>query len=267
MGFVRTLVIRADPLGQLPGRERSSRLDHGTFAMNPFGFNGIEPGTLCGKAQRQNTDPFARLFDLLIVLSDPGSYDLADMPGRVIPNQQPGAFALCRKFFRAPVKKLGGDVADGAPCHKTKPHFMALGIVWQTLLPQDTIAGQRFGIRIALFPGLLLQMHWMLGALPGRETRESKARPPDLIEEADRPVRLLAGPGNQVVASVFFRRYGASGLVIQCLARFQLVFSCLRARRTLSSEIEAAMMPCSRQTWATSSSVQMPRFLPDSRGL
>lgn len=65
----------------------------------------------------------------------------------------------------------------------------------------------------------------------------------------------------------FFRRYCGSGLVIQCLARFQLVFSRLRARRTLSSEIGTATMPCSKQTWATSSNVQVPRSLPNSWGL
>jgi hypothetical protein len=71
---------------------------------------------------------------------------------------------------------------------------------------------------------------------------------------------------NQSVASVFFRRYCGSGLVIQCLARFQLVLRRLRAQRTLSSEMGAPMMPCSKLTWATSSNVQVLRCLPKSLG-
>jgi len=38
-------------------------------------------------------------------------------------------------------------------------------------------------------------------------------------------------------------------LVIQCLARFHLVFRRLSARRTLSSETNSGMVPCSKLTW------------------
>src|SRR5262249_10876117 len=62
--------------------------------------------------------------------------------------------------------------------------------------------------------------------------------------------------------AVFFW-YSGSGLVIQCLARFQWVFSRLRARRTLSSEIGTAMMPCSKHAWATSSRRPGSTFFPE----
>jgi hypothetical protein len=107
----------------------------------------------------------------------------------------------------------------------------------------------------------------VLRVLPGAHARQSKAAPPDLVQKADGPGRLLAGPSNQPVASVFFSRYCGSGLVIQCLARFQFVLSRLRARRTLSLETSVAMMPCSKLTCAASSKVHTPRSRPSSCGL
>src|SRR5258708_38107115 len=56
-------------------------------------------------------------------------------------------------------------------------------------------------------------------------------------------------------------------LVIQRLARFQLDFKRLRARRTLSSEMGEEMIPCSKLTWAANSKVHSPRSFPKSRGL
>jgi hypothetical protein len=44
--------------------------------------------------------------------------------------------------------------------------------------------------------------------------------PPDLVGEAQRPVRLRCRQGDQAVAAPFFRTYAGSGLVIQCLARW-----------------------------------------------
>lgn len=61
----------------------------------------------------------AFLFDLLIVFSDPDPHNFADMPGRIIPNQQPGALALRRQPLAALVENLGGHVADGTFRHKT----------------------------------------------------------------------------------------------------------------------------------------------------
>lgn len=61
----------------------------------------------------------AFLFDLLIVFSDPDLHNFADMPGRIMPNQQPGALALRRQPLAAPVEKLGGHGASGTSRHKT----------------------------------------------------------------------------------------------------------------------------------------------------
>lgn len=88
--------------------------------MDPLGFNRIEPGALCGEPKRQNTNPFACHIDLLVMLSNPGTHDLADMPGSVIPDQQPGRFALSLELSTTPVQKLRGDVTDGTSADKAQ---------------------------------------------------------------------------------------------------------------------------------------------------
>src|SRR5260370_32021975 len=100
--------------------------------------------------------------------------------------------------------------------------------------------------------------------LPGVQARQGKATPPHFVEQASGPVQLATGPSNQAVARVFFSRYCGSGLVIQCLARFQVVVRRLRARRTLSLDTSVVMMPCSKLTWAASSNVQALRSLSKS---
>jgi hypothetical protein len=41
-----TLIVGTDPLHEFRHREHASGFHHRPFPMNPFGFNGIEPGTL-----------------------------------------------------------------------------------------------------------------------------------------------------------------------------------------------------------------------------
>ncbi len=240
---------------------------HGALAMDPLGFNRVEPGTFGGQKARKDADALALSFHPRVMFADPGADELAHMPGGIVPNEQPGPFPLGLHLVTPPLQKLRGDVAHGAPRDKTQRHLIANRLICWPVLPQNAIARQRFGIGVSLVPGLLHQTHGMSVVLPGVQARQSKATPPHLVEIANGPVRLGTGPGNQPVARVFFSRYCGSGLVIQCLARFQLVFSRLSARRTLSSETSWAMIPCAKLTWAASSRVQVLRSWPKSRGL
>src|SRR5579863_2125743 len=266
MSFIGTAKVSTNAFRQLLCRQQPIGFDDSSLAMHPFGFDRIKPGALRWEPKGQDTDSLASAFDLVIMLSDPGLHDLADMPGSVVPDQQPGPFALRRQPITAPVEKLGGHVADGASGDKAQPHLVTYWLVWGPGLPQHSITGQGLWVGSAFFAGLLHQTHRMGLVLPGVHARARKATPPHLVEEANGPVLLDTGPSNQAVACVFFSRYCGSGLVIQCLARFQLVLSRLRARRTLSSDTGTAMMPCSKLTWAASSSVQVLRCLPNSLG-
>jgi hypothetical protein len=266
MRLIRTAKVGTDALGKLRGRKQAVGLHNIAFGMDPFGLDWIEPGTLLGQKQGENAHSFALLLDLLIVPTNPGAHLFTVMPGRVVPNQQPGGFASCLQSRAAPVQKLNGNITDRATGHETQRHLFADRLRGCPTLPEHSIASKSFRVRISFFPGLLHQTDWILFALPGIHARQRKTAPPDLVKEADGPRRLLTGPGNQPIACVFFCRYSESGLVIQCFARFQLIFKRLKTRRMLSSETSLVVNPCSKLTKATSSKVHWPRSLPNSCG-
>src|SRR5258706_11529127 len=87
--FIRTSKVSTDPFSKLLSCQQSIVLNHVAFAMHPLGLDGIEPGTFGRQKERQNAYSFSGLSDLLVVLTNPGAYLLADMPGGVIPDQQP----------------------------------------------------------------------------------------------------------------------------------------------------------------------------------
>lgn len=57
MRFVCALKIGTDTLRQLLGRKQRLRFHHRAFAVDPLGFNGIEPGTLVGRKQGKMRTP------------------------------------------------------------------------------------------------------------------------------------------------------------------------------------------------------------------
>ena len=111
MGFIGATKIGTNPLSQLAGRKHPITFDHLAFAMYPFGFNRVEPGTLRRHQAGPDAHPFSRLLDLPIVRPYPAPHSLALVPGGVIPDQQPVGFALLAQALTTPVQKLGGDGA------------------------------------------------------------------------------------------------------------------------------------------------------------
>jgi hypothetical protein len=144
MSFKRTVIVGTDTFDQLLGGEQAVGFHHGTLAMHPLGFNRIEPGTLRGQKQRQYPHAFARGFDLLIVFTNPGAHDLAAMPGGVIPDQQPGAFALGLQGGAAPGQKLCRDVTYRTPIDKAQGHLIPHRGISRTALPQDPITALEY---------------------------------------------------------------------------------------------------------------------------
>ena len=259
--------MSTNAFSQLLGREHPIRLHYGLLRMDPLRFNGIEPGALCGEQERQDTYALARPLDLLIVLANPLPHHLADMPGGVVPDQQPLPFSLGCQALTTRLQELDRDRAHRSSGDKAQPDLRTVWVIWRPFLPQDPIAGQGFGIGVALWPGLFHQAYGVPFALPGLHTRQRKTAPPHFVLEAGGPIRLLTGPGDQPIACVFLSRYCGSGLVIQCLARFQFVPNRLRARRTLSPETRVGVIPRWKLTWAASGKVHTLVWWPQSRGL
>src|SRR4051794_12727559 len=111
MCFIGTAKVRTNAPGQLRSGKQAVGFDNGPLAMRPFRFDRVEPGAFRREAKGQNPYSFPALFDLLIVFSDPGPHALADMPGGIVPNQQPSTLALRLQSLTAPIEKLGGYVA------------------------------------------------------------------------------------------------------------------------------------------------------------
>jgi len=189
--------VGTDALSQLACRKQASGFNHRPFAMNPFGLNRIEPRALRRQAERQDAHAFADQLDLLVVLPDPGAHDFADIPRGIVPDQQPGFFALSYQAPAASIKKLSSNITYGVSSDKTQPHFFAHGIIWGTRLPEYSVTSQRFRVGVPFFPRLLNQVHWLFLIVPGVHARLGNATPPHLVQEASGPSGLLANPGNQ----------------------------------------------------------------------
>jgi len=242
--------VSTNALSQLLGGQQRVGFHKSFLCMDPPGLDGVEPRTFGRQKKGQNAHPCVLFLHLLIVLSDPGLHLLAVMPGGIIPDQEPVVLALLLQPGADPFQKWGRKGADWTPIHQTQRHQAADGIGDWTLLPKNPVAGEGFWIRIILLPNLFHQANRVIFALPRIQNRQGKPAPPHLIQKADGPARLLARPGDQPIACVFFNRYCGSGLLIHCLARFQLFPNRLRARRILSPETRRGVSPCWKLIWA-----------------
>ena len=198
--------MSTNAFSQLLGREHSIGFHNSLLRMDPLRLDGVEPRALGGQEERQDANAFPSLFDLLVVLPNLTPNHFADMPGGIIPDQEPVALALGSQTLTTILQKPDRDRTHRAPGDEAQPDLRAVGIVGRSLLPQDAIAGQGLRVGVALFPALLNQTHRSLLALPGMHAWPAKAAPPDLIEKAGGPIRLRTGVGNQPIACVFFSR-------------------------------------------------------------
>src|SRR5713226_6477880 len=89
MRLVNTAKVGTDAIGQLGGRQQPRRLDDGPLAVPPLGLDWIEPRALAGQIAHQDPHALAGAFDLSVVLANPRADRAADMPGSVVPNQDP----------------------------------------------------------------------------------------------------------------------------------------------------------------------------------
>ena len=190
-------------LGQLSSREQAMWFHDRLVGMDPFRFNGIEPGALRGQEAGQNTNAFAGLFDLVVVFTDPGANHLADMPASMVPDQEPVVLALGSQALTTLLQTLNADGTHGPSGDKAQPDLPTIRLVERSRLPQDAIAGQRLGVGIILEPGLCDEVNWVVFAVPGLHERLGKAAPPHFVQKADGPLGMLAGISEQAVTSFF----------------------------------------------------------------
>src|SRR5260370_32109887 len=122
MRFIRTAKTSTNAFSQKVRGKQPVGFHHSVLAMDPIGFNRVEPGTFGRQETRQDADAFALSFDLGVVCADPSAHELAHMPGGVVPNEQPGRFPLSLHLVTPPLQKLRGELADGAPRDTPQRH-------------------------------------------------------------------------------------------------------------------------------------------------
>lgn len=187
MIFVGAAEGGADAIRQFVSREETGRFDHPTLPVDPLGLDRIEPGALGRQWAGNDANSLAAQFDLSIVGADPRPDFPTEMPGGVVPHQQPRFLALRREFLGAPGQELGRDIADGAPRDEAQPDLVVGpgGVVGSA--QQQAVTGQGLGIRIIFGDRLLDEPQGLLHLAPGGQGRLSQPTPPDLIDEAEGP--------------------------------------------------------------------------------
>src|SRR3954462_6646621 len=111
-----------DAVGELLDGEQAVGFDDAALAMDPGRLDGIEPRALDGQVAGDDADPIAALLDLSVVVADPGTDLLADVPGGVVPDQEQRLLVGRLEFPAAPVEVVDGDGAPGPTIHETQPH-------------------------------------------------------------------------------------------------------------------------------------------------
>ena len=80
MGFMRASIIRTDPVSPLLGGQYARGFHHRALAVNPLGLDGVQPRAFTGQPAWENADSTPQLFDLTVVVAEPGPNHLTGMP-------------------------------------------------------------------------------------------------------------------------------------------------------------------------------------------
>jgi hypothetical protein len=81
MRFTSTVIVGTHTRLQFIGTQQPVWFRYGPLAMDPFGFDRIEPGAFCGQPAGDNADALPRPLDVLILGAYPG-YERPDFYAR-----------------------------------------------------------------------------------------------------------------------------------------------------------------------------------------
>src|SRR5262245_12948647 len=127
MRFSHTPIIGIDALHHLLRTEQSVWFNDGAFPMYPLGLNGIQPRTFTRQPASYEAYPLSRLLDCTIVVPQPRPDLVADVPRRVVPDQQHGSEPLRCQARAAPGQKRRRLAAHWTALHKTQQQVFRLG--------------------------------------------------------------------------------------------------------------------------------------------
>ena len=114
---------------------------------------------------RQQTGEYAYpvlSFGYSVVLPDPISDHVTDMPGGVIPYQKQGLLALNIQLVAHPLQESDGHLTDRTTLDEAQHHLIGIST-------QQPIAGQGHRVRVSLVPAFLHQSHGSFLISPAME--------------------------------------------------------------------------------------------------
>src|SRR5215207_1325784 len=191
---MRTVEDRADPICQVVSREQPLGLYDLALAVDPLGLHRVEPRALLGQKSAYDPHSTAAVLDCSVVRGDSPSDLFGDVPGSVVPDQNPNLLACRLKLLAAPRKKAGGYGAHGAAIHKAQPHLLES---WHI----QPVAGDGLRIGIILGDRLFDEAQRLARFAPAIEGRPRQPTEPGLVQETYDPLGATFGQAHQSVAS------------------------------------------------------------------
>jgi hypothetical protein len=201
--FRFTTIGSIDACGQLIRAQPAVRFRDRPLPLDPCRFDGIEPWACAGQRADDDTHPDRAPLALLLMLADPAPHRGAAVPGRVVPDHQPGREALGCEVGRAPRQTIHGHRTPRAPGDKAAPHLLRLR--WPRSY-QEPRARQGLGRRIVAGQGEVLYLLRGVCLGPGLLVGLGPPPPPAFVAQAQRPRRVGQRSLDQPSAPFFFGR-------------------------------------------------------------
>jgi len=126
MGLMITVESSTNRLSQLVDGQGTIWFENTTLGVEPFGFDGVKPGTLGRQGADQQANALSSALDLLVMSAYPGSHSLTAMPRSVIPDQSQDSLAEGLGFVAQPGEKFDGDGTHRTPIDKAQPDLLGL---------------------------------------------------------------------------------------------------------------------------------------------
>src|SRR5215831_8124093 len=101
------------------------------FAWTHFGSMGLSQGRCVGSKNGRIRNPLARLFGVLMVLAHPLAHQLADLPGRIVPDQPPLSLSLGCQALTTILQELDRVRADCSSADKAQPDLRTVRVLWR----------------------------------------------------------------------------------------------------------------------------------------
>ena len=199
-----TAKMGTDTVGHFLGGEQACGLDDVALAVHPVRLNAIEPGTLAGQVEGDDTHALALLPDRSVLCPNPGAHRFADVPGGVIPNHDQDRLAQHGQLRTAPGQVLGGDWANRTVGNEAQPDLFGQGCRRGRTRDQQPVAGQRLGVGVISRRRLFHQTQHRVLLTPGTYVRLCHPAPPHFILETQDVFWMVCGQFDQPVAGAFF---------------------------------------------------------------